>query len=99
VISSIVAHPLELQNFYIFGFPIDVVLPPDTPFIHRLLAYQWVFVHLPGLWILGRLNWKVSLVPVLSLTGYIDTATAVLACVILFRWMRNGVRKESPGLG
>ena len=83
---------IELMNFSLLAFPIDAGYPPSTPWYIQLIGFQWVFLHLPGLF---SLSWfeKMSGCNQLSIVmgcrrvdnialfvgGYITTALVLLA--------------------
>ena len=47
------ALAIELVNFFLLAFPIDVGDPPGTPWYLQLLGDQWVALHAIGLFSLG----------------------------------------------
>jgi hypothetical protein len=49
-IALIVSLAIELVNWFVFPFPIDVGYPPDTPWYWQLIGFQWVGLHYIGLY-------------------------------------------------
>jgi hypothetical protein len=47
---------IEALNLRLFAFPMDVGLPASIPWYTRLLADQWLLLHLPGVVSLGWLD-------------------------------------------
>ena len=48
-IVLLAALAIELVNWFLLAFPIDVGYPPDAPWYIQLSGAQWVLLHLPGL--------------------------------------------------
>jgi hypothetical protein len=48
-IVLLAALPIELVNWFLLPFPIDVGYPPDTPWYIKLIGIQWVALHRLGL--------------------------------------------------
>jgi hypothetical protein len=97
IIALIAALPIELVNFFVFAFPIDVGLPQEAGPFAQLMSAQWAILHLPGLWLSYRLDlYAHSLaIPALLLSGYIDTALFVFLGICLYRAIRRLVRRNS----
>jgi hypothetical protein len=47
------ALAIELVNFFLLAFPIDVGYPPNTPWYIQVIGLQWVALHLLGLFSLS----------------------------------------------
>ena len=48
-IVLLTALAIELVNWFLLAFPIDVGYPPDTPWYIQLIGIQWVALHGLGL--------------------------------------------------
>ena len=48
-IALIVSLVIELVNWFVFPFPIDVGYPPDTPWYWQVVGFQWLALHSVGL--------------------------------------------------
>jgi len=90
--SLVGALPAEAVNFWIFTPPIDVGLPPDAPWYEKLIAFQWVVFHLPGMYLSDWLTGHDGLV--IFVCGYLDTAVFLALATILFKWTRHLVKKR-----
>jgi hypothetical protein len=79
---------IEAVNLYVFMPPLDVDSPPNMPWYARLIQFQWVIIHLPGIW---TWHWVESLrvrgydLPILFTGGYLSTTLLLLALSYLFR--------------
>jgi hypothetical protein len=101
VTALIVALPVELVNFFVFPFPIDVGLPDNAGWFEKFIGLQWVILHWPGLWLTSRLDPYEHLhllFPVLLLSGYLDTALLFIAGIYTFRVLHR-LRKHSANQG
>lgn len=95
-IAACAAIPIEGVNFLLARFfPIDVGLPPHTPLWFKVIAYQALLLHAPGLMLYVRLYASGAVQPVglfefmLLATGYADTFLLILAVVLAIRWVRS----------
>jgi hypothetical protein len=95
--ALIAAIAVEAVNLRFAGFPIDVGLPPDTSLWTKLVAYQWLYIHLPALILVTgdyfeKLPQKIE-VPLgyscLYLCGYAETVLILLTAIFLFRLLRR----------
>jgi len=89
LIALIVALPLEIANFSLAGFPIDTGLEPDTSWYEKVIAYQNLYLHIPGWLLISRMqDSQIQKVgnPILFVSGYLDTAILIFASLLLFRW-------------
>ena len=88
-----VAFPVELVNFVVFMPPLDVGIPDDAPWYAKLLGLQWALLHYPGLRLTSLLDpfYKAYPLDVLTwfLSGYIETALIIIACILVFHWFRR----------
>ena len=82
---------IEALNLRFFAFPIDVGLPDSTPWYGRLLADQWLLLHLPGVVSLGWLD-RIGLERfdsfVLFVSGYLETVLLLIAAIVFWEWIR-----------
>ena len=47
--ALLVSLAIELVNWFVFPFPIDVGYPPGTPWYWQAVGFQWVALHYVGL--------------------------------------------------
>jgi hypothetical protein len=83
---------IEALNLRFCAFPIDVGLPAQIPWYTRLLADQWLLLHLPGVVSLGwldRLGLERFDTFVLFLSGYLETVLLLIAGIVLCQWIRD----------
>lgn len=108
-IALAVAIPIEIANFFLAGFPLDTGFEPADPWYDKVIGYQWLVLHFPGVMLVGWLDrtglgkWLVARIKWMSLetlyhlvlfvSGYFDTILLVLAGLLAFRWW---VRRYSP---
>jgi hypothetical protein len=82
---------IEAINLRFCAFPINVGLPANIPWYTRLLADQWLLLHLPGVvslgW-LGRLGLERFDTFALFLSGYLETVLLFIAGIVLWQWVR-----------
>jgi hypothetical protein len=82
---------LEAINLRFCAFPIDVGLPANIPWYTRLLADQWLLLHLPGVVSLGWLN-RLGLERfdsfALFLSGYVETVLLLVAGIVFWQLVR-----------
>jgi hypothetical protein len=97
IVALVAALPIELVNFFVFPFPIDVGLPQDAGPFAQFMGTQWAILHLPGLWLSYRLDlYAHSLaIPALIMSGYLDTALLVFLGICLYRAIRRLIRRNS----
>jgi hypothetical protein len=107
-IALLAALPIELVNFFLLAFPIDVGYPPNTPWYIQLIGSQWVALHLLGLFSLSwfekifgchQLNIimgckRVDTV-VLFAGGYLTTVLLIFAVMYSFQQLLRLRRKLS----
>ena len=89
---------IEALNLRFFAFPIDVGLPANIPWYTRLLASQWLLLHLPGVVSLGwldRLGLERFDTFVLFLSGYVETVLLLIAGIVFFEWIRNLSKRDA----
>jgi len=101
-IALVVAIPIEVANFLLAGFPLDTGFEPADPLYDKVIGYQWLVLHFPGVmlvawldgtgfgkWLVARIKW-MSLTNlynlVLFVSGYLDTILLTLGCMLAFRW-------------
>ncbi|MGA7523807.1 MAG: hypothetical protein WBW84_15255 [Acidobacteriaceae bacterium] len=48
-IAALVSLAIELVNWFVFPFPIDIGYPPGTPWYWQVIGFQWVALHYIGL--------------------------------------------------
>jgi hypothetical protein len=81
---------IEALNLRFFAFPMDVGLPASIPWYTRLLADQWLLLHLPGVVSLGWLD-RLGLERydsfVLFVSGYLETVLLLIAGIVFFQWI------------
>ena len=83
---------IEALNLRFFAFPIDVGLPASIPWYTRVLAGQWLLLHLPGVVSLGwldRLGLERYDTFVLFVSGYLETVLLLVVCIGLYQWFRE----------
>jgi hypothetical protein len=90
--------PIEALNYRFLMPPIEVGLPANTPWHIKLLAGQWVILHLPAFFAYRWLNPFSDRMFDLELlvSGYLDTALLLLALIFAAKWIRHLARKYSP---
>ena len=107
-IVLLVALTIELVNFFLLAFPIDVGYPPNTPWYVQLIGLQWVALHRIGLFSLvwfenlagcRQLNVvmgcrRVDTV-VLFAGGYLTTALLIFASTYGIQQILRLVRNRS----
>jgi len=97
IIALIAALPIELVSFSFYSFQ-DTVYPlAEDPF-EWIMDNQWRVLHFPGLWLTNRLDLNARtghFIPILLLSGYIDTALLILLGFSVYRGIRYLVRKDS----
>jgi uncharacterized membrane protein YedE/YeeE len=109
-IAFVVAIPIEIANFLLAGFPLDTGFEPADPWYDKVIAYQWLVLHFPGVMLVrlldgtglgkqlvARIKWmspETLYGSVLFVSGYLDTILLVLVGMLAFRWW---VRRHSPG--
>lgn len=99
-LALVVSLLLEALNLKFCAFPIDVGLPANIPWYTRLLADQWLLLHLPGVVSLGwleRLDLQRFDTFALFLSGYLETLLLLIAGIVLFQWIRDVSRRHSAG--
>ncbi len=83
---------IEALNLTFFAFPIDVGLPASIPWYTRLLADQWLLLHLPGVVSLGWLD-RLGMARydsfVLFVSGYLETVLLLIAGIVFWEWIRD----------
>jgi hypothetical protein len=83
---------IEALNLKLFAFPMDAGLPASIPWYTRLLAGQWLLLHLPGVVSLGWLD-RLGLERydsfVLFVSGYLETVSLLIAGIVFFQWIRD----------
>jgi hypothetical protein len=83
---------IEALNLRFFAFPIDAGLPASIPWYTRLLADQWLLLHLPGVVSLGWLD-RLGLTRydsfVLFVSGYLETVLLLIAGIVFWEWIRD----------
>ena len=87
-----VALLIEALNLRFCAFPIDVGLPANIPWYTRLLADQWLLLHLPGIVSLGwlaRLGLERFDTFALFLSGYVETVLLLIAGIVFYQWIRD----------
>jgi hypothetical protein len=96
--ALIAAIPLEALNFWLVSFPLDVGFPPDTPWHVKLIPYQWLVLHWPGVWLLepliGTKFEKLAEVIFVGI-GYFDTVLLILVGILGVRLVRRVMQKYS----
>ena len=101
-IAFVVAIPIEIANFFMAGFPLDTGFEPADPWHDKVIGYQWLFLHFPGVamvawlddtgfgkWLVARIKWMslgTLYESIFFLCGYIDTVLLTLAVILAFRW-------------
>ena len=97
VVALIAALPIETANFWLAAFPIDTELPPDTDWSLKVIGYQWLCLHSPGLllgsYLVGS-RFEKFIMPFAFASGYLDTALLIALGVWAFRWWSNRSRKQ-----
>jgi putative effector of murein hydrolase LrgA (UPF0299 family) len=91
------AIPIEALNLIFFAFPLGTGLPANIPWYTRLMADQWLLLHLPGvvsLGLLGRLALQRFDYFVLFVSGYLETVLLLIACVVFCQWIREVSRRR-----
>ena len=101
-LALVVALLIEWLNLRFFAFPIDVGLPANIPWYTRLLADQWLLLHLPGvvsLSLLDRFGWQRFDYFVLFLSGYVETVLLLIAGLVFYQWIREVSMQHSAAPG
>jgi hypothetical protein len=111
-IVLLAALAIELVNWFLLAFPIDVGYPPDTPWYIQLIGIQWVALHRFGLFSLvwfeklaGCHQFNVVMgcqrvdTVVLFAGGYLTTALLIFAIMFGFQQALRLLRKRSSRLG
>jgi hypothetical protein len=83
---------IEALNLRFCAFPMDVGLAANIPWYTRLLADQWLLLHLPGVVSLGwldRLGLQRFDTFVLFVSGYLETVLLLIAGIVLWQWIRE----------
>lgn len=96
-VALLVAIPIEAVNFWFNRYPIDVGLPADARWYTKVLDGSWLFLHLPGLWFVIRVDsWlgttrfgRLLELSLVAASGYVDTAIVILIGVMVFRLLRR----------
>jgi len=87
------AIPVEVVNFFLLAYPIDVGIPDDASWFVKVKGFQWLILHWPGLiasnWFDGA-GMEAIGVTVIFLSGYIDTALLIIVGIFFVRWIRRG---------
>jgi len=102
VFALALAVPIELLNFFVFPYPIDVGLPDDASWLQRLVGAQWIVLHWPGLRLLewlGAVGGQRLAIPGLFASGYIDTVMVILASALFVMWLRRLASKHGMATG
>ena len=89
---------IEALNLRFCGFPVDAGLPATIPWYTRLLADQWLLLHLPGVVSLGllkRLGLERCDSLVLFVSGYVETAALLIVCIVIWQWLREMSTRHS----
>jgi hypothetical protein len=91
-IALVLAVPVELLNFFVFPYPIDVGLPDNASRLQQFVGAQWLLLHWPGLrlldWLGDVAGNRVAILG-LFIGGYIDTAVLIFAAALLAMWARH----------
>jgi hypothetical protein len=88
---------IEALNLKLFAFPMDVGLAANLPWYTRLLADQWLLLHLSGVVSLGllkRLGLQRLAPFVLFVSGYVETASLLVAGVVFCQWIGDVSRRH-----
>lgn len=106
VIVVLAAFVIESINFFFLFFPLDVGLPPNSPWYIQVIGFQWVVLHFPGLYFLdwfekifgcNRLNAVMGCRRVDSVVifvgGYLATVLLAFAVTYGFQWILRLQRK------
>jgi hypothetical protein len=91
-LALVVSLLIEALNLKFCAFPIDVGLPANIPWYTRLLADQWLLLHLPGVVSLGwlaRLGLERFDTFTLFLSGYVETVLLLIAGIVFYQWIRS----------
>jgi hypothetical protein len=100
--AFVVAIPVEIANLFMAMAPLDTGFAPGDPWSDKVLGYEWLVMHYPGVilaawlddtgfekWLVARINWMSSATldeSIFFLCGYIDTALLILAVILALRW-------------
>ncbi len=99
LISLAAAVPVELVNFFVFMVPLDVGIQDNATWYTKLLGIQWVLLHFPGLHLTSLMaphsNFIAADIFIWFLSGYIDTALVIFACVSAMRWLRRFIDERT----
>jgi hypothetical protein len=99
-LALVVALLMEALNLKFCAFPIDAGLPATIPWYTRLLADQWLLIHLPGVVSLGLLH-RLGLQRfdyfALFVSGYLETVLLLVVCFGLYQWIREASMRRSAG--
>jgi hypothetical protein len=97
-LALVVALLLEALNLRFCAFPVDAGLPANVPWYTRLLAEQWLLLHLPGVVSLGLLK-RLGLERfdsfVLFVSGYVETAALLIVCIVFCQLLREVSTRHS----
>jgi hypothetical protein len=97
IFAFLTAIPIEVVNFFFAAVPIDVGIPVETPWYFKLIFYQWIVVHFPGLLFMAwseRTRFEVLTFLVLPMAGYFDTGLLILGVIAGVRWVRAEWRRR-----
>ena len=86
------ALPIELVNLFFLMPPLDVDMPPNTPFLAQVIGIQFLVLHMPGMMILDAFGFSNDFVE-LFVSGYLTTVLLLVAVALAFprlvHWRRN----------
>jgi hypothetical protein len=110
--APVAAIPIEIANFFLAGFPLDTGFEPADPWYAKVIGYQWLVLHFPGVMLVGwvngtrlgrqlvaRIKWispETLYDLVLFVSGYLDTTLIVLAGLLAFRWWARRLEERHP---
>jgi len=102
-LALLAALPIEAANLRWAGFPLEG-LPDRTSWVVKVVAYQWLFLHYPGMLLLFHLSESrmdrqaLSRIetPLLFVNGYCETVLLIVAIVLGVRWWLRCVQRKHP---
>ena len=93
------ALPIELVNFFVCMPPLDVGIADDAPWYTKLLGYEWVVLHWPGIRLGNGIDayYKAYAFDVCLwfFSGWLETAVLIIALVLGVRWLGRVRSQES----
>jgi hypothetical protein len=111
-IAFVVAIPIEIANFFMASFPLDTGFAPADPWYDKVIGYQWLVLHFPGValvgwlddpgfgkWLVARIKWMrlgTLYESIFFLWGYIDTVLLALAVILAFRCWVCRLERRHP---